>query len=48
MEATDVEDEGEDEPVSALAAPIGRALAGRRGLSKTQSLPGHLFSSSAF
>ncbi|KAM0792408.1 hypothetical protein ACM66B_005086 [Microbotryomycetes sp. NB124-2] len=47
MALTDVED-GNDEvqdavPKMSFNAPIGRTLAGRRGLSKTQSLPAEVF-----
>lgn len=43
MEATDVEDEGNEQP-AALAAP-GRRLAPRRPMGKTQSMPDHMFKS---
>lgn len=49
MDATDIEDEGGDgvPRMSAWGAPPGRKLAGRRGLSKTQSLPAHVFAGDA-
>ena len=49
MAKTDEEDEEDDEILPlALHAPIGRPIAGRRGLSKTQSLPASVFSSTEF
>lgn len=49
MAATDVEDEGEDvvQP-SMFSAPVGRRIGGRRGLSKTQSLPASVFNGADF
>ncbi|KAK4053019.1 hypothetical protein OIV83_001753 [Microbotryomycetes sp. JL201] len=45
MALTDIEDEEikDDVPRLSFNAPIGRTLAGRRGLSKTQSLPAEVF-----
>jgi hypothetical protein len=44
MAATDVEDEGADVPLPmAYDGPIGRKVVGRRGFTKTQSLPAHVF-----
>ncbi|ORY58667.1 hypothetical protein BCR35DRAFT_309395 [Leucosporidium creatinivorum] len=51
MAATDVEDEGGDvvQPsISAFNAPVGRKIGGRRGLSKTQSLPASVFNGADF
>lgn len=49
MAATDVEDEGDDvvQP-SIFNAPVGRRIGGRRGLSKTQSLPAAVFNGADF
>lgn len=49
MAATDVEDEADDvvQP-SLFDAPVGRRIGGRRGLSKTQSLPASVFNGADF
>ncbi|KAK4058756.1 hypothetical protein OIO90_000201 [Microbotryomycetes sp. JL221] len=43
MALTDIEDEIHELPRMSFNAPIGRTLAGRRGLAKTQSLPAEVF-----
>ncbi|KAL8277997.1 hypothetical protein RQP46_009629 [Phenoliferia psychrophenolica] len=48
MVDTEDEDEVDDIIPAALNAPIGRVLAGRRSLSKTQSLPASVFSTVLF
>lgn len=44
----DAEGEGEDSVAFALNAPAGRPIAGRRGFSKSQSLPASVFSNDNF
>ena len=47
-EDEDEDGEGADSVPLALNAPIGRVLAGRKSLSKTQSLPASVFSTVLF
>jgi hypothetical protein len=48
MADTDVEDEAADDFKPNWNAPVGRPLAGRRGLAKTMSMPAELFNNTSF